>query len=188
MSESDAMKELPDEVLLDGTSVDPDGFAEFYRRHAPMLLGYLMRRLGDAELAADVCAETFAAALAGVHRFDPSARPAVSWLYGIARHKLTDAQRRGAAETRARRRLGIPSLTLTDDAIERVEMLADLAAPVAAALCELPSAQRVAVRERVIAGRSYAEIARRQQTSEANVRQRVTRGLARLRARLGGVQ
>ena len=38
----------------------------------------------------------------------------------------------------------------------------------------------------MLLGHSYEEIAAAEQTSEANVRQRVARGLARLRARLEG--
>ena len=39
---------------------------------------------GDPELAADLTAETFAAALVSVRRFDPARGPAVAWLLGIA--------------------------------------------------------------------------------------------------------
>jgi DNA-directed RNA polymerase specialized sigma24 family protein len=42
---------------------DADSFAEFYRRHARRLAGWLMRMTGDAEVAADLTAETFAAAM-----------------------------------------------------------------------------------------------------------------------------
>jgi RNA polymerase sigma-70 factor, ECF subfamily len=173
---------MDDEELL--AAADADAFAQFYRRHAAALLGFLVRRLGgQLELAADVCAETFAAALIDARRYDPARGPASAWLYGIARHKLADAQRRGVAEARARERLGIPRLHLTDEALERIEALADVRAmPL---LEELPSEQRDAVRARVIAELSYGEIARRQRTSEANVRQRVARGLARLRVRMG---
>jgi RNA polymerase sigma factor (sigma-70 family) len=174
-----------DEELL--AAADADAFAEFYRRHAPALLTHLVRRLrGQTELAADVCAETFAAALLGVRRLDPAVGPALAWLYGIARHKLADAQRRGAAEARARERLGIPRLQLTDEAIERIEALVDLRA--GELLDELPAAQRDAVVARVVLEHDYDEIARRQGTTEANVRQRVARGLARLRVRMGGTQ
>jgi len=173
---------MDDEELL--AAGDADAFALFYRRHAAALLAFLVRRAGgQVELAADVCAETFAAALIGVDRFDPALGPASGWLYGIARHKLADAQRRGVAEARARERLGMPRLQLTDEAIERIEALIDQrAVPL---LDELPAEQREAVHARVIGELSYSEIARRQETSEANARQRVARGLARLRMRMG---
>jgi RNA polymerase sigma-70 factor (ECF subfamily) len=175
---------MDDDALLAAAATDADAFAVFYRRHAAALLAFLVRRLGgQVELAADVCAETFAAALIGVGRHDPELGPASAWLYGIARHKLYDAQRRGVAEARARERLGIPRLQLTDEALERIEALIDVQAmPL---LEELPAEQRDAVHARVIREQSYGEIARRQRTSEANVRQRVARGLARLRVRMG---
>lgn len=171
-----------DEQLLVAAREDADAFARFYRLHAGALLGFLVRRLRDPELAADVCAETFAVALLDVHRFDPERGTATAWLYGIARHKLADALRRGRAEDRARRRLGIPPLELTDEAIERVDALAGVdAARLDAVFDDLPEAQRDAVRARVLLEHSYAEIAAAQHTTEANVRQRVKRGLARLR-------
>ena len=173
---------MSDEELL--RSGEADGFATFYERHAPDLLVFLVRRLdGRTELAADVCAETFAAALVDRDRFDASRGPAIGWLYGIARHKLSDAQRRGVAESRARKRLGIPRLQLTDEALERIEGLVDGRAT--ALVASLPPEQRDAVVARVVHERSYSEIARAQQTTETNVRQRVARGLARLRVWIG---
>ena len=63
--------ERSDETLLAALDDEPEAFAEFYRRHVTALLGYFVRRTRDPELAADLCAETFAAALAGAHRFRP---------------------------------------------------------------------------------------------------------------------
>ena len=98
-----------DKDLLVAARGDADAFTRFYRLHAAAVLGFLTRRLRDPELAADVCAETFAA---------------------------------------------------------------------------LPASQRDAVRARVLHEQSYTEIAATHNTTEANVRQRVTRGLARLRRRM----
>jgi RNA polymerase sigma-70 factor, ECF subfamily len=178
-----------DEALLAAVAAEPEAFAVFYRRHVAPLLGYFMRRTRDAELAADLTAETFAAALDGLHRFDPRRGPAVAWLYGIARRQLAHALRRGAVEDRARRRLGMAPLDLTDAALERVEALAAADATAAAlndALAALPEDQRAAVRARVLEEREYADIAVHARTSESVVRKRVSRGLAGLRSRLEG--
>jgi DNA-directed RNA polymerase specialized sigma24 family protein len=96
---------LSDEALLAGR--DPAGFEEFYVRHVEELLGFFARRTRDAELAADLTAETFAAALASRRRYRPQRGSAGAWLHGIALKKLADAQRSGCAEDRARRRLGM---------------------------------------------------------------------------------
>ena len=174
---------MDDEAILAGLDSEPEAFALFYRRHVAGLLGFFLRRTHDPELAADLCAETFAAALDGAHRFDPERGPAVGWLYGIARRLLAHAQRRGVVEDRARRRLGMAPLDLTDAALERVEALAgsDVAL---AALAELPDDQRAAIQARVVDERGYDEIALAARTSASVIRKRVSRGLAAMRARL----
>ena len=62
-----------DELLTAG---GPDGFAVFYRRHVEAILRYHARWARDAEIAADLTAETFAAALEAKHRFRPGGPPA----------------------------------------------------------------------------------------------------------------
>jgi DNA-directed RNA polymerase specialized sigma24 family protein len=52
--------------------------------HVDGLLGFFCRHTRDAELAADLTAETFAAALGTRRRFRPEAGSATAWLYGIA--------------------------------------------------------------------------------------------------------
>ncbi len=174
-------EQLSDEDLL--SARDGASFELFYRRHAERMLGYFMRRTRDAELAADLTAETFAAALTSRRRYRRDAAPATSWLFGIASKKLADAQRRGYAERRARRRLGLERIELTDDDIARIESLADLEA--GTLIDELVPDQRVAVQAHVVEERDYAEIARDLDVSEAVVRKRVSRGLAALRQRIG---
>jgi RNA polymerase sigma-70 factor (ECF subfamily) len=170
-----------DEAILAALDTAPEAYAVFYRRHVAGLLGSLHRRTRDPELAADLCAETFAAALDGAHRFDPARGPAVVWLYGIARRLFAHAERRGAVEDRARRRLGMAPLDLTEAALERIEALAGSEG----ALAELPPDQRAAVQARVVDERGRDEIALAAETSASVIRKRVSRGLAGTRARLG---
>jgi RNA polymerase sigma factor (sigma-70 family) len=168
-------------VLLTGR--DPAGFEEFYVRHVEAVLGLFARRTRDPELAADLTAETFAAALASRRSYRPASGAAVAWLFGIALKKLADAQRRGCAEQRARRRLGLERIELSEADIMRIEALGDQPAN---ALVELLAPdQRDAVRARVVEDRSYADIAASQHVSEAVVRKRVSRGLATVRERMG---
>jgi RNA polymerase sigma factor (sigma-70 family) len=152
------------------------------------VLVYFLRRASRAEVAADLTAETFAAALSSARRFRPGDSPAVAWLFGIAANKLASSQARGRVEERARRRLGTEPLVLTDEAIERVEALTDAgrqAEVLGGLLAGLPEGQREAIRSRVVEERPYEEIASELECSEALVRQRVSRGLRQLRANLG---
>jgi RNA polymerase sigma factor (sigma-70 family) len=173
-----------DEELL--IQQDAASFELFYDRYFERLLTFFSRRTPDVELAADLTAETFAAALASRRRYRRHRGRADSWLFAIAYHKLADAQRRGFAEDRARRRLGIERIELTDDDITRIERLGQ-ADSVAALVQELPEDQREAIRAHVIEERPYGEIAVEFETSEAVLRKRVSRGLAAIRKRLGGV-
>jgi RNA polymerase sigma-70 factor, ECF subfamily len=181
--------EVTDEALLVAARTDAEAFTRFYRRHAPPVLGYLVRRTGDPELGADLTAETFACALEGLARFDPERGTAVNWLFGIARHQLLHTLRRGRVERRARDRLGMPRLELDDEDLERILALAEsesTAALIADALETLPPDQRAAIDARVLAEQDYDAIARRTGTTEATIRKRVSRALDSLRNTLGG--
>jgi RNA polymerase sigma-70 factor (ECF subfamily) len=173
--------EAPDEALLQSTRSEPAAFGAFYRRHEDRMLCYFLARVGDAEVAADLTAETFAAALASTHRFREREAPAIAWLFGIAHNVLAMSRRRGRVEARARRRLGMPALVLTDAEIERIE---ELDRTVSDLVDELPAEQREAVKARVIEERDYAEIAKDLRCSEAVVRKRVSRALGTLREEL----
>src|SRR5271166_6395594 len=114
-----------DAELVAATTTEPRAFAVFYRRHVTAVLAYVMSRTRRPELAADICAEVFAAALERPDRYDPSRGAARSWLFSMASSRLLDALRRGAVEDRARERLGMPVVELSDADIDRIGELLD---------------------------------------------------------------
>jgi RNA polymerase sigma factor (sigma-70 family) len=175
--------ERSDESLVVAAAQQPDAFAALYRRYEGPILGYLVRRVPSAELAADLLAEVFAAALAAIRDGAAPADAWAPWLFGIARHKLADSYRRGQVEDAARRRVAMSPVALTDDDIDRINALRTQP-EVLDWVDELPADQRDAVLARVVAERDYAEIATELACSEQVVRKRVSRGLAGLRARM----
>jgi RNA polymerase sigma-70 factor (ECF subfamily) len=171
------------DLLAAVVSGDGAAFATFYRRHLPTVVGFLLRETGDREVTADLTAEVFAAIFLVARRFRPrgagSARP---WVLGIARNKMLESRRRGRVEDRARRRLTFEPEILDDDDLARVdELAASEGHPVLELVEQLPKGQRDAIRSRVIEDRDYDEVARRLNCSELVARQRVSRGLSRLR-------
>jgi RNA polymerase sigma-70 factor (ECF subfamily) len=126
----------------------------------------------------------FAAALSSAGLFRAELGSARGWLFGIARHELADMWQRGRVEDRARRRLGLEPMTLSDDALERIDELGAHGGGALRLLEDLPDDQRVAVRGRVLHERSYDELARSLSCSQSVVRQRVSRGLRSLRQAL----
>jgi RNA polymerase sigma factor (sigma-70 family) len=184
------MKDLDgcDDVALLGAHERVDeAFAVFYRRHLDDVLRFCARRGLDAAAAADVTAETFAAALLGRRRYRRDAGPARAWLLGIASHKIGDYGRRMARDRRALRRLAIAPVELSArDRTDYAALVDEESASLASrALADLPADQRTAVYARVVEGESYEAIAGDLRISESLARQRVSRGLRALRARLG---
>jgi DNA-directed RNA polymerase specialized sigma24 family protein len=116
-----------DAELLRRSGRDPEAFGVFYDRHAATVLAYFQRRTACAESAADLTAETFATAFRSRRRYRDTGVPAIAWVLGIARHLLADSIRNERIEDRARRRLGLQRVELDDEALRRIEELADLA-------------------------------------------------------------
>jgi RNA polymerase sigma factor (sigma-70 family) len=169
------------ELLLDArTRSEP--FGVFYERHFASVLAFFRRRVHGPEEAFDLAAETFAAALAAVPRFQPGPEPPKAWLFAIARHKLYEAFRSGRIQDEARRALAMHPIQLDDGAIEILEVTAS--APAIELLETLAPDQREAIEAHHLEERGYADIAAELHCSESVVRKRVSRGLAALRAQL----
>ncbi len=176
---------LSDGQLLELTVEDPDAFGAFYDRFEEEVLAFCWRATRRADVAADLTAEVFAAALSSAGLFRAELGSARGWLFGIARHELADMWQRGRVEDRARQRLGFEPMSLDDDALARIDELGTRGSGGALRLLEdLPDDQRVAVQGRVLQERSYDELARSLSCSQSVVRQRVSRGLRNLRQRL----
>jgi RNA polymerase sigma factor (sigma-70 family) len=157
-------------------------FSTLYRRYLPMVLRWCLRETGNRELAADLSAEVFAAALTAARRYRPEQGSVAAWLLGIARNKLRESRRRRRIEASARRRLGVQPAAITDADLERVEELASLDHEILILVAGLPNDQRQALMSRVVEERSYEEIATELECSPLTARQRVSRGLRALRS------
>jgi RNA polymerase sigma-70 factor (ECF subfamily) len=119
---------------------DEAAFRGWYERHLPPVYSYLAGRcLGDTDLAEELAQETFIAAIRGRARFDGRSDP-VTWLLGIARHKLADHFRRMERDERRRIRVQVQELRVDRDQatwrhLEQRALIAD-------AMRALPAAQR----------------------------------------------
>lgn len=170
-------REPDDAQLL--TAEHPAAFGRFYERHVGAVTAYVARRVARPDLTFDVVAETFARALERRAQYDPARGPAVAWLLGIARNLIADAARRRRVDAAARRRLGMAPVGLDDAQLAAIEARGSV--DLRTALAALPGDQREAVLRRVLADEAYPAIAADVGCSEQVVRQRVARGLARLR-------
>ena len=146
------------------------------------MLTFFRRRVPGPEEAFDLAAETFAAALASLPRYEPGPEPPMAWLFAIARHKLSEALRRSRIQDEARRALAMEPIQLDDDAIEILESTARSSA--VELLETLAPEQRDAIKAHHLEDRGYTEIAGELRCSESVIRKRVSRGLAALQVQL----
>ena len=117
-----------DAALLAATAQDPEAFGVFYRRHVRAVLALLIARTRNTEVAADLCAETFACALEQADRYD--AAPRAGARLAVHDGLVAAGGLRSPRAGRGRRapRLGIPPRALTDRDLERIEELVDVRA------------------------------------------------------------
>jgi RNA polymerase sigma-70 factor (ECF subfamily) len=170
-----------DAELIRAAASDAGAFAELYRRHVSIVHGWFRRRLEWA--ASDLTAETFAQAWLSRRSFrDESDGSALPWLFGIARNVARESARRNEVETRARRRLGLPTDLAAEDGYAEVDERLSPSAALAHALETLPEHEREALELRVVDELPYPDLAARLGVRPAAARLRVSRALRRLSA------
>ncbi|MEU6750511.1 sigma-70 family RNA polymerase sigma factor, partial [Spirillospora sp. NPDC046719] len=167
--------EPTDAALIAASRSDPERFAALFRRHAPAIMRYTVRRLGQ-DPAEDIVAETFLVAFRRRAAYDaerPDARP---WLYGIATNLIRRHRRAEVRALRALARGGTDPVTepFTDAVEDRVHAGASSQA-LAGAIAALPAAQREVLLLVTWAGLTYDEVAEALGVPSGTVRSRKNR-------------
>jgi RNA polymerase sigma factor (sigma-70 family) len=132
----------PDE--LPRIAHDPAIFEAFYRAHVEDVQRFVVRRVADPHLAADLTAEIFLAAIDAAPSYQPGRGAPVAWLFGIARnvvsaeHRRAGRARRAQAEVDGRRLLEPDDVARMQDRIDAASRARELHA----ALAELPDGER----------------------------------------------
>ena len=133
-------------------------FEAWYQRTLPRVYAYLFSRCGnDATLAEELSQQTFIAALDHRSRFDGRS-DVVTWLCGIARHKLADHFRSIEREERRQMRLEVRQIRFAESTTIAPGL--DDRAAIADALRSLPAAQRAVLAFVVLDDLPVAEAAR----------------------------
>ncbi len=165
-----------DASLIEASLVDPGAFGGLFDRHAPSLLGYLIRRVGatDGEL---LLSELFRIAFEARHRYQRDRADARPWLYGIAaklvmKHLRTEGRRRTAMERLAARRDTTPPF---DERVSTEMATVELWPRVAAAINQLPEHDREVILLYAWEELTYAQIAEALDIPIGTVRSRLNR-------------
>jgi RNA polymerase sigma-70 factor, ECF subfamily len=106
---------------------DPAALEDFYREHVGLVQQFVVRRVADPYLMADLAADVFLAAIEAAPNYQPGRAAPAAWLYGVARNVVAAEQRRSARERRANARIEGRRL-LDENDVERIQERIDAAA------------------------------------------------------------
>lgn len=174
----------PQQLPLIG--IDPDIFDVFYREHIGGVEGFVVRRIGDRERAADLTAEIFLAAIDSAHRYRPALGVPRAWLLGIARIIVAGDHRRLGRQRSGEERLRGSALLDPDDAA-RWDARIDAAArsrQLYQAMDRLPEGERAVLELVALDELSVAEAAAAAGVRAVTARVRLHRARRSLRAEL----
>lgn len=175
------MREHDDDALLVRRleAGDDDALRVLYERYGRLVFGMTYRLLGDRQAAEECTQDVFVSAWRNAQGYKPSRARVSTWLLAIARNRAIDATRRRAARP-VDPREDVWTTEETPDSADLVAQ-ADEAHRVAAAMAELPDAQREAVFLAYFDGLSHTEIAERLELPVGTVKGRIRLALDRLR-------
>lgn len=169
-----------DEVLLTRIRAGDSGaFATLYDRHAPRILGLILRLMGERSDAEDVLQETFWQVWRQASAWRPERGAAIVWMAMIARSRAIDRMRRR------------PSVTTAGDAMEAVAVDAgsecerhEQASLTRTVLRQLPPEQMTVIGLAFFGGMTHEQIAQKHDIPLGTVKTRIRRGMQRLRSYL----
>jgi RNA polymerase sigma factor (sigma-70 family) len=176
-----------DATVIELSRREPEQFTVLFRRHAPHIQRYVIRRLG-ADAADDIVAETFLLAFRQRDRYDLARTDARPWLYGIATNLIGRHRRAEIRLYRALARTGADPVTepftdRVDDQVSAGRASRQLAAALARLSAELRDTMLLAAWSDL----SYEQIALALGVPTGTVRSRLSRARSKLRHTMGDV-
>jgi RNA polymerase sigma-70 factor (ECF subfamily) len=164
---------------------DQGAFARLYDMLSPRVFGLILRVLVDRAQSEEVLQEVFLEVWQSAARFAPNKGQGRSWVLTMAHRRAVDRVRSSQSSTDRDVRAGIRDLGVPHDGVaEQVELRIE-GQRVAAALAQLPEAQREAITLAYYGGYSQSEIAALVGAPLGTVKTRMRDALSRLRISMG---
>lgn len=172
---------MDDAHLAHQARVDPEAFAELYRRHVRSVYRYHLAHTGNVKDAEDLTSQTFMAALEGIHSYRRTG-PYITWLIGIASRKRALFFRRNGnmREVPLEAALHIPNSSLLTDKAASRRLQMD---QILGALRNISRDRAEALILCFFSGLNFLEAGLVLGKSEAAVKMLISRGLQDLRTR-----
>ena len=153
---------------------------DIYAQYREKVYGYIRSRINDAQLAEDLCSDVFMKIYEKLDSFDASKASISTWIYTIARNRLTDYYRTHRAFDEIPETLcdGEASVEETICSRKTLDALAD-------ALERLDAREREIVILRYYSGKTLREIAERMRLSYTHIKTLHRHALSALRDLMG---
>lgn len=167
---------------------DPDAFEDFYRTHIEAVQGFIVRRVADPYLAADLTADVFLAAIDSADFYRPKRGAPIGWLFGIARNVVAAEHRRSVRERRAASRIPPSAELVASDDLARLHQRIDAEAErrrLYLAMNRLSPGERAVLELVALDGLAVQEAARALGLRAATARVRLHRARRRMQSELG---
>lgn len=170
--DSDATMALPSietEVVLRARRGDQAAFAQIVSLYQKPIYNYVLRMVGDREVAEEVTQDVFLRVHQSLPRFSFRAK-FTTWLFRIARNRALD-ELRSDPRRQLRAELEEDTVAVDDAPVEQAETID----AIWRAVEELPADLKTALLLRDVAGFSYSEIMEIAETSLPTVKWRIFR-------------
>lgn len=169
-------------LLLQVGAQDKQAFAALYDHFAPRIKGWVMKMGAPAGRAEDIVQDVMLQIWRRAAQFDPARADAGTWIFAIARNRYIDLIRQ---EKRPEIAIDDPVLVSDEATPEQALHARERADRVAAALSQLPAAQRQIIEQSYFAELTQQEIATQDGLPLGTVKSRLRLAFGRLRSLLG---
>ena len=170
------------DLLTRVAAQDKQAFAALYDHFAPRIKGWVMKMGAPAGKAEDIVQDVMLQIWRRASQFDRARADAGTWIFAIARNRYIDLIRQ---EKRPEIAIDDPVLVSDDATPEQALHARERADRVAAALSQLPTAQRQIIEQSYFAELTQQEIATQDGLPLGTVKSRLRLAFGRLRTLLG---
>jgi RNA polymerase sigma-70 factor (ECF subfamily) len=148
---------LLEEEVISKAKTDPQAFRSIYEKYFKTIFLFVLHRIGNKDLTADITSQVFLKALLRIHQYQSRGLPFSSWLYRIAVNECNDFFRRNKRE-----RLVVLDDSHTETLYEEMfghEVMKELKEKLPRILERLKENELQFIELRFLEGRSFKEVA-----------------------------